>query len=205
MSSEQAGKTGQRCPWAGSFTGAGAPDYLRYHDEEWGVPSHDERHLFEMLILEGAQAGLSWATILARREHYRAALDNFDAEKVARYDDRKLAQLLANARIIRNRLKLTSTIANARACLRLREAGGGLDAFLWRYVDGRPIDNRWRHLEQIPASTALSTRISKDMKKAGFSFVGPTVVYAYMQGVGLVNDHLVTCPRHAACAALAKA
>lgn len=195
-------KTPKRCPWADVYTGAAAPDYLRYHDEEWGVPCHDEHKLFEMLILEGAQAGLSWATILARRENYRRALDGFDAEKIARYDERKMAALMNDAGIIRNRLKLRATRSNAQAVLKLRETGGGLDAFLWRYVAGKPLQNHWRKLADVPASTELSQRISRDLKRAGLSFVGPTSIYAYMQSIGLVNDHLVSCPRHAACAGM---
>ena len=157
-----------------------------------------ERALFELLVLEGAQAGLSWLTILKKRVGYRAAFDNFDAARIAAYDDAKIAGLLSDPGIVRNRLKIHATIANARACLALRDAGGGLDAYLWDFVDGAPITNRWRSLEEVPASTALSDRVSKDLKSRGFKFVGPTIVYAYLQSAGLVNDHVVDCFRHAA-------
>lgn len=182
-----------RCGWAGPD-----PLYVAYHDDEWGVPLHDERALFELLILEGAQAGLSWLTILKKRVGYRAAFDNFDAARIATYDDAKIAGLLADPGIVRNRLKVQAAITNARACLALRDAGGGLDAYLWDFVDGAPITNRWRSLEEVPASTALSDRVSKDLKSRGFKFVGPTIVYAYLQSAGLVNDHVVDCFRHAA-------
>lgn len=182
-----------RCGWAGPD-----PFYVAYHDDEWGVPLHDERALFELLILEGAQAGLSWLTILKKRVGYRAAFDNFDAARIATYDDAKIAGLLADPGIVRNRLKVQAAITNARACLALRDAGGGLDAYLWDFVDGAPITNRWRSLEEVPASTALSDRVSKDLKSRGFKFVGPTIVYAYLQSAGLVNDHVVDCFRHAA-------
>ncbi len=182
-----------RCGWAGPD-----PLYVAYHDDEWGVPLHDERALFELLILEGAQPGLSWLTILKKRIGYRAAFDNFDAVRIATYDDAKIARLLADPGIVRNRLKVQAAITNARACLALRDAGGGLDAYLWDFVDGAPITNRWRSLEEVPASTALSERVSKDLKSRGFKFVGPTIVYAYLQSAGLVNDHVVDCFRHAA-------
>ena len=182
-----------RCAWAGPD-----PLYIAYHDDEWGLPLHDERALFELLILEGVQAGLSWLTILKKRDGYRAAFDNFDAVRIADYDDTKIADLLADPGIVRNRLKVQATITNARACLALRDAGGGLDAYLWDFVDGAPITNRWRSLEEVPASTALSDRVSKDLKSRGFKFVGPTIVYAYLQSAGLVNDHVVDCFRHAA-------
>ncbi len=182
-----------RCGWAGPD-----PLYVAYHDDEWGVPLHDERALFELLILEGAQAGLSWLTILKKRVGYRAAFDNFDAARIATYDDAKIAGLLADPGIVRNRLKVQAAITNARACLALRDAGGGLDAYLWDFVDGAPITNRWRSLEEVPANTVLSDRVSKDLKSRGFKFVGPTIVYAYLQSAGLVNDHVVDCFRHAA-------
>jgi DNA-3-methyladenine glycosylase I len=182
-----------RCGWAGPD-----PLYVAYHDDEWGVPLHDERALFELLILEGAQAGLNWLTILKKRVGYRAAFDNFDAARIATYDDVKIAALLADPGIVRNRLKVQAAITNARACLALRDAGGGLDTYLWDFVDGAPITNRWRSLEEVPASTALSDRVSKDLKSRGFKFVGPTIVYAYLQSAGLVNDHVVDCFRHAA-------
>lgn len=181
-----------RCAWAGS-----AADYIDYHDIEWGVPLHDERRLFEMLVLEGAQAGLSWLTILRKRDGYRAAFDNFDAVKIARYDQTKADALAADSGIVRNRQKIAATIGNARATLALRESGGGLDGYFWDYVDGRPMVNRWSSMDQVPASTPLSEKISKDLKKRGFRFVGPTIVYAFMQSIGMVNDHVVDCFRHA--------
>lgn len=184
--------TPTRCAWANPAN----PRYLAYHDEEWGVPCHDETRLFEMLNLEGAQAGLSWETILNKRDGYRAAFDDWDAEKIARYDEAKVAQLLGNPAIVRNRLKVAAAIANARAYLRLRDDVGGLDPFLWAYVDGAPIANRWRDRTEVPAKTALSDRISKDLAKRGFKFVGSTIVYAYMQATGMVNDHCVDCFRH---------
>jgi len=181
-----------RCAWAGT-----SPDYVDYHDTEWGVPLHDERRLFEMLVLEGAQAGLSWLTILRKRDGYRAAFDNFDAAKVARYDQAKADALAEDSGIVRNRLKISATIDNARATLELRESGGGLDGYFWDFVDGRPIVNRWNSMDQVPASTPLSEQISKDLKKRGFRFVGPTIVYAFMQSIGMVNDHALSCFRHA--------
>jgi DNA-3-methyladenine glycosylase I len=180
-----------RCPWCLGF-----PEYIRYHDEEWGVPSFDERHLFEMLILEGAQAGLSWATILRKREHYSRAFDGFDAERVARYTPRKIERLLTDPGIVRNRLKVEAAVGNARALLRLTEEGRGFGDYLWRYVDGRPIVNHFETLARIPASTPLSDAMSRDLKKRGFRFVGSTICYAFMQAVGMVNDHLTGCPRH---------
>jgi DNA-3-methyladenine glycosylase I len=179
-----------RCPWCGS-----EPYYVAYHDTEWGVPLHDERALFEFLILEGAQAGLSWSTILKKREGYRRAFDNFDAERISRYDETDVARLLADPGIVRNRLKVASTITNARATLTIREEFGGLDAYFWRFVDGRPIQNAWTELSQVPASTPLSDTISRDLKQRGFKFVGSTIVYAHMQATGMVNDHLVSCFR----------
>jgi DNA-3-methyladenine glycosylase I len=184
--------TQSRCTWANPLN----PLYLAYHDHEWGVPCHDETRLFEMLNLEGAQAGLSWETILKKREHYRAAFDGWDAEKIARYDADKVAALLANAGIVRNRLKIAAAITNAQAYLRLRAEVGSLDAFLWGYVDHKPICNVWSAPDQRPAKTALSDRLSKDLIKRGFKFVGSTIVYAYMQGIGMVDDHDVTCFRH---------
>ena len=179
----------KRCWWAPE----GDPAYLAYHDEEWGVPSHDERHLFEMLTLEGAQAGLSWATILHKREGYRTAFANFDAERVARFTQRDVERLLADPSIVRNRLKVESTVANAKRVLELES----LDDYLWGFVDGSPIVNRWRTLSEIPAQTEESRAMSKDLKKRGFRFVGPTVCYAFMQATGLVNDHVVDCFRFA--------
>jgi DNA-3-methyladenine glycosylase I len=181
-----------RCAWCGAD-----PLYRDYHDREWGVPLHDERGLFEFLILEGAQAGLSWLTILRKREGYRRAFAQFDAERVARYGEADVARLLADKGIVRNRLKIEAAIANARATLTVREAFGGLDAYFWRFVDGRPIQNAWRDLGQVPATTPLSDRISKDLKQRGFKFVGSTIVYAHMQATGMVNDHTVECFRHA--------
>ena len=185
---------GKPCPWC-----LGSEDYLRYHDNEWGVPSHDSRHLFEMLTLEGAQAGLSWLTILRKREGYRRAFQDFDVERIARYGERDVARLLADPGIVRNRLKVASTIDNARAVLEL-EGGEGLTTLLWSFVDGKPIQNRWRRLEQVPASTPVSDAMCKELKRRGFRFVGTTICYAFMQAVGMVNDHLVGCPRHRAVA-----
>lgn len=169
---------------------------MDYHDTEWGVPLHDERALFEFLILEGAQAGLSWATILKKRAAYRRAFDHFDAERVARYGQADVARLLADPGIVRNRLKVASAIGNARAVLAVRDEFGGLDAYFWRFVEGRPIQNVWTELSQVPARTELSDTISRDLKKRGFKFVGSTIVYAHMQATGMVNDHLVSCFRH---------
>jgi len=168
------------------------PRYIDYHDTEWGRPCHDETRLFEMLNLEGAQAGLSWETILNKRENYRAAFDGWDAVKIAAYGPDKVAELLANPGIVRNRLKVAATIGNAQAYLRLLEEGGSLDSFLWAYVDGKPIVNNWPSGER-PAKTALSDRLSKDLLKRGFKFVGSTIVYAYMQGIGMVDDHDPAC------------
>jgi DNA-3-methyladenine glycosylase I len=179
-----------RCFWVGA-----EPLYLAYHDEEWGVPAHDDRRLFEMLILEGAQAGLSWITILRRRESYRAAFDGFDPEKIAAYGPQKIAELLANEGIIRNRAKIEATIANAHAFLALRDEPGGFAGFLWSFVGGAPLQNRWQERSEVPAETAESKAMSKALKKRGFSFVGPTICYAFMQAVGMVNDHQVSCFR----------
>lgn len=181
-----------RCTWANPAN----PRYLAYHDEEWGVPCHDETRLFEMLNLEGAQAGLSWETVLNKRERYRAAFDGWDPEKIARYDAAKVAALLADPGIIRNRLKVAAAITNAQAYLRLRDEVGGLDPFLWAYVDGQPLVNRWAATADCPARTPLSDRLSKDLGKRGFKFVGSTIVYAYMQAIGMVNDHFTGCFRH---------
>ena len=180
-----------RCPWATSD-----PLYVPYHDEEWGVPLHDERRLFEMLVLEGAQAGLSWLTILRRREGYRRAFDRFDPRAVARYGPRDVERLLADGGIIRNRLKVASAINNARAFLAVQDEFGSFDDYVWRFVDGRPIRNAWTKLEEVPAQTAVSNAMSKDLRKRGFTFVGPTICYAHMQATGMVNDHLVGCFRH---------
>lgn len=181
-----------RCSWANPAN----PRYLAYHDEEWGVPCHDETRLFEMLNLEGAQAGLSWETVLNKREHYWRVFDGWDAEKIARYDDAKVAALLADPGIIRNRLKVAAAITNAQAYLRLRDEVGGLGPYLWAHVDGKPIRNAWVHLRDCPAKTQLSDLISKDLARRGFKFVGSTIVYAYLQATGIVNDHCVDCFRH---------
>lgn len=170
---------------------------VEYHDEEWGVPLHDERRLFELLCLEGAQAGLSWATILNRRDGYREAYDGFEAERIASYDEQRQATLLADRRIIRNRAKVRAFRDNARAVLQLRAEVGGLDPYLWGFVDGRPIVNRFESTADLPAETPLAQDISADLKRRGFRFVGPVIVYAYMQSAGLVNDHVVSCFRHA--------
>jgi len=179
-----------RCTWAGSD-----PLYCDYHDREWGVPVHDDQRLFEFLLLEGAQAGLSWLTILRKREAYRAAFARFDPEKVARFDDADMAGLLANPGIVRNRLKLASAVSNARAFLKVQEEFGSFDAYLWRFVDGRPIRNAWQGMEEIPANTPLSDALSRDLKKRGFRFVGSTICYSMMQAVGMVNDHTINCFR----------
>jgi DNA-3-methyladenine glycosylase I len=179
-----------RCPWPTEEM------MIRYHDAEWGVPVHDDRLLFEYLILEGAQAGLSWSTVLKKRENYRTAFDNFEAEKIARYGEKKIAALLGNAGIIRNRLKIRATIQNAKSFLKVREEFGGFDAYLWRFVDGQPVINRRRSMKEVPARTEVSDAMSKDLLKRGFKFVGSTICYAHMQAVGMVNDHLVTCFRH---------
>ncbi len=185
------GEQATRCGWVGDD-----PLYRVYHDTEWGVPLHDERALFEFLILEGAQAGLSWLTILKKREGYRRAFDGFDAERIARYGETDVARLLADPGIVRNRLKVAAAIGNARAALAVRKEYGGLDAYFWSFVDGRPIVNAWRSMAQVPARTPLSDTISKDMKKRGFKFVGSTIIYAHMQATGMVNDHTVDCFRH---------
>jgi DNA-3-methyladenine glycosylase I len=184
-----------RCDWVPE----GDPLYVAYHDEEWGVPSHDERHLFEMLILEGAQAGLSWSTILKKREGYRQAFAEFDPEQVARFDGKTLERLMADASIVRNRAKIEAAIANARATLEV----GSLEALLWSFVDGRPAQNSWKTLGEIPAETPESKAMSKELKRRGFRFVGPTICYAFMQACGLVNDHTVDCFRYREVAALA--
>lgn len=188
--------TETRCPWC-----LATEEYIRYHDEEWGVPSFEQRHLFEMLLLEGAQAGLSWLTILRKRENYRRAFHNFDTTRIARYGEKDVARLLADPGIVRNRLKISSAIDNARACLEL-EQGSGFVPLLWSFVDGKPIQNHWRRMSQIPASTRQSEAMSRELKRRGFRFVGSTICYAFMQSVGMVNDHLVSCPRHAAVAQL---
>lgn len=180
-----------RCEWSVSD-----PLYIQYHDEEWGVPLHDEQKLFEFLVLEGMQAGLSWLTILRKRENFRKAFDNFDVNKVARYNERKIAKLLDDAGIIRNRQKILATIGNARAFLEVQDEFGSFDQYIWGFVNGKPIVNQWTTLQEIPAKTPLSETISKDLSQRGFRFVGPTIVYAHMQATGMVNDHLVTCHRY---------
>jgi DNA-3-methyladenine glycosylase I len=183
--------TRTRCAWAGSDQ-----LYLRYHDTEWGIPVHDDRHLFEMLVLEGAQAGLAWITILRKREGYREAFDYFDPAAMARYGHRRVARLLKNRNIVRNRLKVESALTNARTFLEVQDEQGGFDAYIWGFVDGHTTQNRWQRLSEIPADTATSTAMSKDLKRRGFRFVGPTICYAFMQATGMVNDHLVDCFRH---------
>ena len=181
----------QRCAW-----GTSDPLYLAYHDAEWGVPLHDDRRLFELLNLEGAQAGLAWITILRKREGYRRAFDDWDPVRVAGYGDDDIARLLADQGIVRNRAKVRAAIGNARAYLQLADAPGDFDRYLWSFVDGAPIDGRRRSLAEIPAETDLSRALSRDLRRHGFSFVGPTIIYAFMQSAGLVNDHLVNCFRH---------
>jgi DNA-3-methyladenine glycosylase I len=183
----------RRCDWVP----AGDPAYVAYHDEEWGVPSHDDPHLYEMITLEGAQAGLSWSTILRKREGYRKAFASFDAAKVARFDRGKVERLLENPDIVRNRLKVESAVNNAQRVLEVREEFGSLDAYLWRFVGGEPIVGGWTTLGEIPAETSESRAMSKDLRARGFRFVGPTVCYALMQATGLVNDHTTDCFRYA--------
>jgi DNA-3-methyladenine glycosylase I len=183
----------KRCWWCGDDL-----LYQSYHDNEWGVPVHDDRDLFEFLCLEGAQAGLSWITILRKREHYRLVFDEFDAEKIARYDDAKIASLLGDAGIVRNRLKVNGFVKNARAYLALLDEGLSLDSYLWNFVDGRTIQNNYSLPKHVPANTPVSDAMSKDLKKRGFTFVGSTICYAFMQAAGLVNDHLTDCSRFAA-------
>jgi len=180
-----------KCPWA--LTNAMEE---HYHDTEWGVPVHDERLLFELLILEGAQAGLSWSTILKKREGYRKAFDNFDVQKVANYSEQKQLELQNNPEIIRNKLKIRSAVTNAQACIDIQAQYGSFDTYIWSFVNGKTIDNVWRKMHEVPVSIPESVLMSKSLKKAGFKFVGPTTCYAYMQAVGMVNDHLITCPRY---------
>jgi DNA-3-methyladenine glycosylase I len=182
-----------RCPWAN-----GTAAYLAYHDDEWGVPVHDDRIFFELLILEGAQAGLSWSTILNKRDAYRDAFAGFDPAKVARFDAKRIERLMSNEGIVRNRLKIESSVTNARAFLSVQRELGSFDRYVWAFVDGRPIVNRRRALSTVPARTPESDALSKDLAKRGFRFIGPTIMYAFMQATGLVNDHLVNCPRWAA-------
>jgi DNA-3-methyladenine glycosylase I len=181
----------QRCEWCGDD-----PLYVEYHDKEWGVPVHDDRKLFEMLILESAQAGLNWLTILRKRENYRKAFDNFDAKKIAKYNKAKVTKLLADAGIVRNRLKIAAAIQNARAFFEVQKEFGSFDRYIWQFVGGKPKINKWKSLKEIPPKTVESDAMSKDLKKRGFSFVGSTICYAFMQAVGMVNDHVVRCFRY---------
>lgn len=183
-------KQPDRCEWGNSD-----PIYVSYHDEEWGVPLHDDRKIFEFLCLEGAQAGLNWLMILKKRENYRKAFANFDASKVARFSENKIERLLQDPGIVRNRLKVNAFIQNARAFLQVQEEFGSFDSFIWRFVDGKPIRNRWRSMSEIPASSPVSDLMSKDLKQRGFKFVGSTICYAHMQAAGMVNDHVVSCFR----------
>lgn len=183
----------KRCTWPTNDLA------IRYHDEEWGVPLHDDKRLFEFLILEGAQAGLSWDTILRKRENYREAFDGFDVNKVARYTDNKIEKLLQNDGIIRNRLKVASAVSNAKAFLKVQKEFGTFDKFIWSFVDGKPVVNKWKESSQIPATSDVSDAISKDLKKRGFNFVGSTIMYAHMQATGMVNDHLTSCFRYKEC------
>lgn len=187
----------KRCSWCGDD-----PLYVQYHDEEWGVPVKDDQRLFEFIILEGAQAGLAWITVLRKREGYRALFDNFDARKIARYTDKKLDKLLLDPRIIRNRLKVYGARKNARAFLEVQAEFGSFSDYIWGFVDNTPIQNSWQSMSELPATTTLSDTISKDMKKRGFTFVGSTIIYAHMQASGMVNDHLKSCFRHQECKAL---
>lgn len=189
----------KRCPWCEGVSDA----YRAYHDEEWGVPLRDDRGQFEFLILEGAQAGLSWSTVLHKRDGYRLAFAGFNAEKIARFDARKQAVLRRNPAIIRNRLKIAAAVTNARAYLDLQAEQGSFSDYMWSFVDGEPVQNRWRRQRDVPATSPLSDKLSKDLKRRGFKFVGSTIIYAHMQATGMVNDHLISCYRHAACAALA--
>ncbi|MFX1256098.1 MAG: DNA-3-methyladenine glycosylase I [Promethearchaeota archaeon] len=181
----------QRCEWAGND-----PLMIEYHDKEWGVPAHDDRELFEFLILEGAQAGLSWSTILKRRQAYQQAFDNFNPQKVAKYSEKDIENLIANTGIIRNKLKIKSAINNAQKFLQVQEEFGSFNKYIWQFVDYRPIQNRFQNLSELPASTDISKKMSQDLKRRGFNFVGPTICYAFMQAVGMVNDHVLSCFRY---------
>ena len=193
FSSEPLKSSGEkiRCAW-----GTSDPLYLDYHDKEWGVPEHDDRKLFEMLVLDGAQAGLSWLTILKKRENYRKAFDNFDAKKIARYDGRKISSLLNDRGIVRNRLKISAAIENAKAFLAVQKEFGSFDTYIWQFVGGKQKQNAWKSLKQIPSKTPESDVMSKDLIRRGFRFVGPTICYAFMQAAGVVNDHLTDCFRY---------
>ena len=188
-----------RCKWAEGVS----LDYIRYHDEEWGVPVHDDRTQFEFLVLEGAQAGLSWSTILNKREGYRKAFAHFDAEKVARFTKKRVEKLLQDPSIVRNRLKVESTVTNAKAFLDVQEEFGSFSDYIWGFVDGKPIQNKFRRDRDVPATSPESDALSKDLKKRGFKFVGSTIIYAHMQATGLVNDHVTSCFRHRPCAQMA--
>jgi DNA-3-methyladenine glycosylase I len=194
-----AGKVSKRCPWPGTD-----PLYVAYHDEEWGVPERDDQALYEKLVLDGFQAGLSWITILRKREAFRRAFDGFAPEKIARYSKKKVEALMRDEGIVRNRAKIEGTILSARAWLDIMERSPGFAAYLWDFVEGKPIINRFRSIKEIPAETELSRAVSKDLKARGFKFCGPTIVYAFMQATGMVNDHLVGCPRHEACKKLGR-
>jgi|TARA_B110000305_G_C19403854_1_gene621619 DNA-3-methyladenine glycosylase I len=188
-----------RCAWAGDN-----PLYQKYHDKEWGVPLHSDKKLFEFLILEGMQAGLSWITILKKRQAFREAFDGFDFNKVAKYPDRKIEQLLNNPDIIRNKLKVNAAVTNAQAFIRIRKEFGTFNQYIWQFVDHRPLQNSWKNLQELPAKTALAETITRDLKKRGFSFVGPTIVYSHMQATGMVNDHTTDCFRYQEIRALSK-
>lgn len=189
-------KNKKRCQWIGLKN----PLYLKYHDEEWGAPVHDDKKLFAKLILDGAQAGLSWFTILKKRENYRKAFDNWDYRKIAKYGDKKINELLKNEGIVRNRLKIESAIKNAKVFIEIQKEFGSFDKYIWGFVDNKTIQNKFKKVSEIPARTELSDTISKDLKKRGMNFVGPTIIYAYMQAIGIVNDHTVDCFRHKECA-----
>ena len=189
----------KRCKWCGTD-----PLYMAYHDDEWGVPVHDDRLLFEFLVLEGAQAGLNWLTILRKRENYRKAFNAFDYRRIARYSQEDINRLLADPGIVRNQLKIKSAVRNAQGVIDIQDAFGSLDAYLWRYVQGTPIQNQWKSVAEVPAKTKISEMMSRDLKKRGFNFVGPTICYAFMQAVGMVNDHTTDCFRHGAIKKLAR-
>lgn len=180
-----------RCGWVTED-----PLYIEYHDKEWGIPVHDERKLFEMLILEGAQAGLSWITILKKRENYRTAMDNFDYKKIAEYDEGKIEELLSNKGIIRNKRKIDAAISNAKAFIKIQQEFGSFDKYIWQFVGGEPKINSWKNLKEVPVTTEESNKMSKDLKKRGFKFVGPTICYSFMQAIGMVNDHITDCFRY---------
>ncbi len=196
MAAKSASKEKTRCGWAGTFTSAADDYYLHYHDTEWGVPVHDDQQQFEFLILEGAQAGLSWSTILKKREGYRRVFQNFDPAKLARWTDAKLEKALLDPGIVRNRLKVYGVRKNAQAFLKVVEEFGTFDKYIWGFVDGSPVQNKWKTMKQVPATSPVSDALSKDLKKRGFTFVGSTIVYAHMQATGMVNDHTVDCFRY---------